>query len=200
MMAATERLNAHPGELQVWAVSSRPPAGSDPGQWAAWLLQLGIRAGQLPDTGGYYAHLLLRHGAAIWEAGPRGVRGGLAAEYLQPHLCTHVYRVAAREADESQIIAWLCGHVGDGYDYPQFARMACRRLGIENQVTRLIALLDSESLGVCSTLVAFAYLLVGLDLPHLVGAPLWDFAPDHIVHLHRLYPARVLLRGTLEIP
>jgi len=85
-----ETLDAHPHELQVWAVRSLVP----------------LAAGR---------RLLLRLDGATWEADALGSRDGLAIDCTAPGSpCLDVYHLAVREADEAAIVTWLCNHIGAG--------------------------------------------------------------------------------------
>jgi len=96
-----ETLDAHPDELQIWAV--RMPA---PG----------------PDR-----RLLLRLDGATWEADALGSRDGLAIDHADPGPpAIDVYHLAVRQPDEAAIVTWLTNHVGAGI--PTLARDLAREL------------------------------------------------------------------------
>jgi len=171
----TEPFDAHPAELQIWAVRSRPPVGGGIRAWAGYLFGLAVRAFTI-RYGGRYSHLLLRLGDAIWEAGERGVREGRAIEYREARYVVDAFAVPVAREGREAVVAWARGAVGVPYDWPQLVRIALAELG-QNPDEMFIPDLGDACL-ICSEFVALACRQGGIDLT--CGTPLWRWTPDHI--------------------
>ena len=172
---ATEPFAAHPHELQVWAVRTRPPAGRGLRAWAGYLLGLAIRAFTL-RYGGRYSHLLLRLGDAIWEAAGRGIREGHAAEYRDRRFVIDVFRVPLEAEARGRVLAWVRAAVGVPYDFAQLVRIALAELGQDPDACFVPDFGDDRL--ICSEFVALACRQGGLDLA--ADTPLWRWTPDHV--------------------
>ncbi len=172
----TEPFDAHPTELQVWAVRSRAPFGLGWRAWAGFLFGLAIRA-FTARHGGRYSHLLLRLGDAIWEAGASGIREGHAVEYRDARYVVDVYAVALEPAGRERALAWVRASEGVRYDWAQLVRIALAELGQDPDGCFVPDFGDAWL--ICSEFVALACRAGGLDV---TGAtPLWRWTPDHIV-------------------
>ena len=172
---ATEPFDAHPDELQIWAVRSRPLFGRCWRAWAGYLFGLAIRAFTL-RYGGRYSHLLLRLGGAIWEAAGGGIREGHAAEYRDRRYVVDVYGVPLEAEALERVVGWVRGMVGVPYDWPQLIRIALAELGRDPEAC-FVPDFGDERL-ICSEFVALACRQAGIDLAG--STPLWRWTPDHI--------------------
>lgn len=190
----TELFNAHPDELQVWAVRSRVPWGWSVRAWAGFAFSLAIRAFTFGRYGGRYSHVLFRRGDATWEMTAGGVTVGKASEYDKRHLIVDAYHVRVREGGEGLILAWLgkTDAEGHGYDFGQLLGIGLKIVG---KLEWLVPLLDSDDRYICSELIGLGYHQVGLNLAAICDVPLWLFTPDHMYTLHQRRPDRCEFRG-----
>ncbi|MFW6108526.1 MAG: hypothetical protein ACOC8D_01805 [bacterium] len=189
----TEPFDAHPGELQVWAVRSRPPVGQGLRAWAGYLLGLVIRAFTAPH-GGRYSHLLVRLGDAIWEAAAQGIREGRAVEYSDRRYVVDVFAVPVAGESLERVVGWMRASEGVAYDWPQLLRIALAELGYDPDGCFVPDFGDAWL--VCSEFVALACRAGGVDV--LGETPLWRWTPDHILAAARA--GRVTRRGRLTWP
>ena len=170
-----ELFNAHPAEIQIWAVRARLPLGRRLRYWLGYVVGLAIRCFTLRH-GGRYSHLLVRLGGTIWEAAGAGVREGRADEYRDAACVIDVFRPPLDAAQRERLLAWVRQAVGLPYDWPQLLRIALAELG-RADVASLVPDLGESGL-ICSEFVALACLHAGLDLTG--GVPLWRWTPDHV--------------------
>ena len=189
-MLRREMSNAHPDELQVWAIRSRPPVGQGFRAWAGFLFGLAIRAFTV-RYGGRYSHVLLRLGDTIWEAAEGGIREGRAVEYQGRRYVVDVYRVPLEADQRERVLAWVREAIGVPYDWPQLIRIALAELGRDPNACFIPDFGDDRL--ICSEFVALAHHQAGIDLTG--DTPLWRWTPDHIVRAVR--EGRAELRGRL---
>ncbi len=205
----TEALNAHPNELQTWCVRTRYP-------WPGWTGVLSRKAWAVAvakwglsrtirhftrDIAGWYSHVAMRRGNEGWEATERGIVRFDPASYLRRNLRvdvfwirTTVYNCGARPQEDSAVRE-LRRLVGTGYDFGQIFKIAIEKL------TGLEVPIDAKTRWIiCSELQAMAYLAPGcdMDLPALLGTPLWQWTPDHTALLwDRFEGQAITYRGRL---
>jgi len=170
-----EPFDAHPDEVQVWAVRVRPPVGRGLRAWLGYVLGLAIRA-FTARYGGRYSHLLLRLGDAAWEATERGVCEGRAAAYREARFAVDVFAVPLGPEERERVLAWVRGAVGVPYDFAQLVRIALAELGREPEACFVPDWGDRRL--ICSEFVALACRQGGIDLAG--DTPLWRWTPDHV--------------------
>ncbi len=205
----TEALNAHPNELQTWCVRTRYPW---PGGWRllsrkAWAvacakygLSRAIRR-FTRDVAGWYSHIAMRKGVEGWEATELGTVPFDPASYLRRNLRVDVFWIrttvlnSGERPHEDAAARELRRLDGTGYDFGQIFKIAIEKL------TGLEVPLDAKTRRIiCSELQALAYLAPScdVDLPALLGTPLWQWTPDHTALLwDRFEGQAITYRGRL---